>query len=228
MSFEEYRRILEGMELRSGSITDRCRHLILSGEILSKPMSSSDVATVYYRVVGKRIHVSNISKYLQLFQEKGIIRREMEDGKIIWYGSWQATHENSAESLYDQLIHNRRIRKVSRDLFNDGHYASAILEAYKTLNNMVKEKSGLQGDGQDLMARAFNERDPSLLLNGLSTQSEKDEQMGFRFIFMGAMAGIRNPKAHDNVVQRSPMRTLQYLALADLLATRIDEAKERN
>jgi uncharacterized protein (TIGR02391 family) len=223
-SFETYRGSLESLNLRKGSVTDTFRNLILSHEILKKPMTSSEFVIVFYKIAGKRLRSSDIAKYLLPIQKKGIIRRELVDGKILWYGSWQTGPEKAEDSLYDQLIRNKRIRKVSRALYLDGHYSSAIFEAYKAVNNMVKEKTKLESDGKDLMARAFNEQNPVLALNKLSTQSELDEQIGFRFIFMGAMIGVRNPKAHDTVVQRDPIRTLQYLALADLLATRVEES----
>ena len=58
----------------------------------------------------------------------------------------------------------------------------------------------------------------------LQDQTGKDEQEGFRFIFMGAMRGIRNPKGHDMIEQRDPERALEYLALASLLMHRLDDA----
>ncbi|MEA3443042.1 MAG: TIGR02391 family protein [Chloroflexota bacterium] len=57
------------------------------------------------------------------------------------------------------------------------------------------------------------------------TQSDKDEQEGFKFLFMGAMVGIRNPKAHDNVVQADPYRTLEYLSFASLLMRKIEKGE---
>lgn len=75
------------------------------------------------------------------------------------------------------------------------------------------------------MGEAFNVKKPRLRLNELQTDSDSDEQAGFMMLYQGAYLGIRNPKAHDTVEQRDPIRTLQYLALADLLATRVDEAK---
>ena len=75
------------------------------------------------------------------------------------------------------------------------------------------------------MAKAFNEKNPILKLNGLGTAMERDEQEGFRFIFMGAMQGIRNPKAHDRIVQNDEDRALDYLALASLLMRRLDDAE---
>jgi hypothetical protein len=52
-----------------------------------------------------------------------------------------------------------------------------------------------------------------------------DEQEGFMHLYMGAVIGIRNPKAHGMVEQRDPYKTLKYLSFASLLAKRVDEAK---
>jgi uncharacterized protein (TIGR02391 family) len=136
------------------------------------------------------------------------------------------TTEQSGKYLADQL-HNV-IKKVSNELFYDGHYAQAIFEAYKAVNNLVKEKSRREDlDGQELMSTVFNYKNPILRLNKLRSQTDRDEQMGFMFLYMGAMSGIRNPKAHDIVKQDDPTRTMEYLALASLLARRVEESEVR-
>ena len=128
--------------------------------------------------------------------------------------------------LFDELKLHPRIAEVSRSLFVTGHYSSAIFEAFKAVNNFVKEKSGRQDlDGQRLMAEVFSESDPVIKLNRLKTTSERDEQAGFKFIFMGSMSGIRNPKAHDHVELKDPLRALKYLALASLLLERAEEGE---
>lgn len=213
------------MKIREGSATDRIRDLILTGELLEESMTSQSISKKFYEVTGKRIPSNSIIPYMQPFQEQGIVRRRMVEGKIQWYGAWESSHKTKMDSLYDQIILHPSIRSASRALFMDGHYSSAIFEACKSVNNMVKSKSKLEADGQDLMAKAFREDNPILKLNRLKTKSDIDEQSGFRFIMMGTMVGVRNPKAHDIVVQRDPVRALQYLALCDLLAARVDESK---
>lgn len=119
-----------------------------------------------------------------------------------------------------------RIREVSEKLFMDGHYSQAIFEAYKVVNIIVKEKSGRKDlDGQGLMSTVFSRQSPILKLNDLQDDSDYDEQEGFMLLFMGAMTGIRNPKAHDIVNQNDPTRTLEYLAMASLLVRRVEESK---
>ena len=126
--------------------------------------------------------------------------------------------------LFDALSLHPSIVEVSRSLFASSHYAQAIFEAYKCVVNEVRRVSGLlDTDGKDLMAGAFNEREPKIRLNSMATMSDRAEQEGFRFIFMGAVVGIRNPKAHDAIVQNDPYKTLEYLGLASLLLKRIDE-----
>jgi len=48
-----------------------------------------------------------------------------------------------------------------------------------------------------------------------------------KFLFIGAGVEIRNPKVHDRVVQKDPMRTLEYLSFESLLDKRIEEGKKQ-
>lgn len=116
-----------------------------------------------------------------------------------------------------------QIKKVSKDLFNDGHYSQAIFEAYKAVVNEVKYISGKHLDGKPLMEQVFSINNPIIKFNNLQSRSDKDEQVGLMFLFSGAALGIRNPKAHDNIVQTDPFRTLEYLSFASLLLKRLDE-----
>ena len=119
---------------------------------------------------------------------------------------------------------HQKIQAVAGPLYASGHYASAIFEAFKAVNNEVKLLSGLDKDGQQLMAAAFDENHSVLRLNALQSQSDRDEQAGFKFLYMGAILGIRNPKAHDNVANPDEARTLEYLSFASLLMRRLDDA----
>jgi uncharacterized protein (TIGR02391 family) len=107
-------------------------------------------------------------------------------------------------------------------LFESKHYAQAIFEAFKAVECYVKEKTGQTLSGKDLMAKVFREDAPIIKLNDLSDQIDRDEQEGFKFLFMGAMVGIRNPKAHSMIDQQDPYLTLEYLAFASMLLKRID------
>jgi uncharacterized protein (TIGR02391 family) len=118
-----------------------------------------------------------------------------------------------------------KVLDVSGKLFRDGHYEEAIFEAFKALEEYVKEKSGIkQKSGKSLIGYVFDENNPLLKIKYSHPDTAKEEQEGFKLIFMGSMLGIRNPKAHHRIIQQDKVRTMQYLALASLLFKTIDDA----
>lgn len=119
------------------------------------------------------------------------------------------------------------ILESSGALAVDEHFAAAIFAAFRSVEERVRNLSGIGDSGRSLMAHAFDENDPALRLNDQTGWTDRDEQEGFKLIFMGAMQGIRNPKAHELIVQTDQKRTLDYLAFASLLMRRLDDAETR-
>lgn len=143
--------------------------------------------------------------------------------------------KNQLANLFNDLRLHPIVKKASEKLFKDGYYAQAIFEACKALIWYVRQKSKVTTTNDvDLMWQAFGVkysvdppriiRKPVLYLNSLTEMWEIDEQKGFANLFSGTVAGIRNPKAHADIIQRDPYKTLQYLSLISLLARRTDEA----
>lgn len=123
---------------------------------------------------------------------------------------------------FDERNIHPALSSVSLKLFDDGHYSQATFEAYKFLDNEVRKLSGINDSGQKLMMTAFAEGNPKIRLTGLASQSEIDEQLGFKFIFAGAMSAIRNPRGHD--INTDPVgRCLDHLSLASVLYRRVEE-----
>lgn len=118
--------------------------------------------------------------------------------------------------------------KRVRTLFDDAHWEQSVFEAFKYIEKEVKRISGLRGKtGYALMMEAFNENNPKVRFNPLTTDSEIDEQRGYKSIFAGAAAGIRNPRGHEVEIGDTPDEALDYLALASLLLRRLDTAGVR-
>lgn len=101
----------------------------------------------------------------------------------------------------------------------------AIFEAFKAVNSRVKEMTGLRADGTELMGKAFQDENPPIHLADLATSSGRDIQAGFRFLFMGAVRGIRNPDAHELFKPLGEEEALERLGFASMLMRRLDEAK---
>ncbi|AOO83034.1 TIGR02391 family protein [Bosea vaviloviae] len=139
------------------------------------------------------------------------------------FGQQPAAEKGAIHPFDERNIHTD-LAAVSIKLFDDGHYAQATFEAFKLIDNRVKVISGLEDIGFSLMMNALNEAAPRIRLNDLATLSEKDEQKGFRYIFAGAMAGIRNPRGHDNVVDPIDV-CLDHLSIASVLLRTIEGRK---
>jgi uncharacterized protein (TIGR02391 family) len=133
---------------------------------------------------------------------------------------------SSDSSLYDELISDATLRKKTQKLFNDGHHARAVEEAYKLIDNAIKKKSGINDTGQKLMNTAFSVGNPVLRLNGGKNTSEKDEQQGYMQIFAGVMTGIRNPRAHESDWEDTERRALQLIVFANHLLERVSLANK--
>jgi uncharacterized protein (TIGR02391 family) len=119
------------------------------------------------------------------------------------------------------------VREVADRYLESGHPEVAIFEAFKAINNRVKAITGLDLDGSKLMAEAFADSDPPIALSDISTETGKNIQAGFRFLFMGAVRGIRNPDAHELFKALDAEEALETLAFASMLMRRLDEAQLR-
>ena len=180
------------------------------------------------RIMGDEVHQDNYQH--NLTTRKTILQSILDKHEILEIEEEYAVQKKPKDTaklpmqLFDALQLHPDIVAASKSLFESEHYAQAILEAFKTVNNSVKKLTGLSLDGKALMSRSFNEEKPLIALNKLSTQSERDEQEGFKFLFMGAMLGIRNPLAHEDFSSLiEPRRTFEYLGFASLLMGKIEE-----
>jgi uncharacterized protein (TIGR02391 family) len=117
------------------------------------------------------------------------------------------------------------ILAASQGLFDQQHRSAAILQAFVAVAQRVKTLSDLHTDGVDLMARAFALKAPVLVLADLSTETGRNIQMGYHHIFMGTMAAMRNPNAHELFGEIDEDEALEQLAIASLLMRRLDEVE---
>lgn len=131
----------------------------------------------------------------------------------------------AARAAPDQYRFHSEVERVSGELYRNGHYKQAALEAYIMVIAAVKAKSGRNDDGDSLMNHAFgcDGRVPIIQFNSLKTEEERDEQRGFMYLYKG-LVGLRNSKAHSNRLIDDPNRAHEYLALASLLSSLLDLA----
>lgn len=125
---------------------------------------------------------------------------------------------------FDQREIHPRLPQLVKDLFDDGYYSQATFEAYKFVDNEVQRLSGVSQSGFALMMKCFDESSPLIKITPLCTQSEVDEQHGYRFIFAGSVMAIRNPRGHKHSVTDTPDQCLDHLGLASMLLRRLEDA----
>ena len=139
-----------------------------------------------------------------------------------------ARESPDSSDFFEGLVTNIQLQQSSGPLFRDQYYARAVEEAFKCLNNVVKDKSeNTQQDGAALMRTAFSANSPVLLLNSLQSQSDRDEQQGYMDIFAGSMVGIRNPRAHEHGLVDEPEVALELLVLAIHLMRKLNAATKK-
>ena len=124
-----------------------------------------------------------------------------------------------------KLVLHKRIFDVSFKKFKDNYYAESVEAAFKEINTRLKAiykvYRGNELDGTNLYENVFSASNPLLKIGNLETLSEKNEQMGYQFMFKGAWMSIRSPKAHANVFI-SEEEAFDRLILASMLMKKID------
>lgn len=134
---------------------------------------------------------------------------------------WQQDQTEKPDWL--RLNLHPKIIEAARELMDDGYYRQAISQTYVSLVSSVKEKSGrLDLDNSPLMQQVFSKNDPLLRCS-----SDPDEQLGFMWLFSGAVMAIRNPRAHkmSDETDKNVDRALEWLAFASALFRILDDAE---
>jgi len=119
--------------------------------------------------------------------------------------------------------------EVAKQRVLRGFYADAVEAAFKEINVRVKTQANgfvdESKDGASLMQKVFSPEKPIIDFRKDTSQSEKDVQQGYMFMFSGAMSGIRNPKAHANEHIEID-DAYRKLAFASMLMYKLDEGKK--
>lgn len=110
--------------------------------------------------------------------------------------------------------------------YNSEHYSNAILDSIQFLGDIIREKSGLESDGQSLIGEAFGGKNPKIKLNKLKTESEKNIQKGTENILRGIYSSYRNPRSHSKV-EDSENGANEIIIFINHLLKQIDQSKGR-
>jgi uncharacterized protein (TIGR02391 family) len=164
---------------------------------------------------------ASIKKYklIKTEQERVLSQKFFQDSGAKWNNTdfWSLIHKD--------------ITTHAKKRFDDGYYADAVESACKELiyrvKGLYKDKTGKELDGKHLMFKAFGfQRDdpnPILCLDDIFSDSGKNIQEGYMYLFAGTVSGIRNPKAHKNI-DITPERAIHLIFIVSLLMHKLDDA----
>ncbi|GAA4994823.1 hypothetical protein GCM10023205_79670 [Yinghuangia aomiensis] len=119
------------------------------------------------------------------------------------------------------------IESAAGQLFADGHYSDAVLRAFKAVEHRVQQITGSSEIGQRLMNSAFGGASPQLDVARATGPATAGERDGFKMLYIGAMVGIRNVRAHGDHPLDDANEARDAIAFASLLMRRIDWAVDR-
>ena len=99
-------------------------------------------------------------------------------------------------------------------LFDDGHYSQASLEAFKFVEQLLRDGAQLpHGYGSGLIKAALGGDDPPVKLKCPPTESYPKFRDNFEKMLLGAFGNLRNPHGHKSI-DMSPDECLDELTIA--------------
>lgn len=108
------------------------------------------------------------------------------------------------------------------------NYFHAVFEAMKNITAKIRRLSGGSGDGAALVHNAFGQKYglPLLAINPLLTETQRGEQNEFVNLQKGLYGTIRNPLAHDPMVEwdMGEQDALDILTTISLVHRKLDQA----
>ncbi|WP_100065139.1 TIGR02391 family protein [Miniphocaeibacter massiliensis] len=174
---------------------------------LNKFNDSSIVIKVIEYVFADKMHDCNSSEWQSaLFDINKVIQylglKVNDSGKVVktikveTFSDGQKNFNMIKDKLSLFEIHPLILNLCNPEIVEE-NYFHLILEASKIPLNKVRQLTGSKSDGNTLIIDSFNHKKPLVVLNSLSTQSEKSEYFGLKALLNTIVYFYRNPKAHE-------------------------------
>ncbi len=170
--------------------------------------------------LGRHIDFGMDNDYLNIIKNDLPEIEKKADAQLL-----NSQNKNEQEKTGIEDLLHPIILKHSYQLYKDGHLRESVFNAITAIYDFIRDKTGLEEDGDRLIGQAMSIHSPVLILSEIDSESGQNDQKGFMQIFKGAYQGIRNPKAHSLMHDLTPIKAAQYLVFASLLARRVDEAE---
>ncbi|MBZ8176417.1 TIGR02391 family protein [Corynebacterium poyangense] len=155
-----------------------------------------------------------------------------DDGVVISTDRARTVSEAKArtEQLRQKLIRRSThpdVLTYCRPELVQNDYYEAVFESIKGLGSKLRQLSGIDEDGSNLVDGAMLGSSPLVRINSLQTKSQRSEQVGVANLVKGLFSAFRNPAAHEPRIEwsLSEQDALDVLGTLSLIHRRLDEAE---
>jgi uncharacterized protein (TIGR02391 family) len=153
-----------------------------------------------------------------------------QDGKF--YAITAAETIDEAHKRVNSLTAKFRGRRLHSEVWKycraellQENYFHAVFEATKGLAQRIRDLSGVEEDGANLVDKVFAINHPILAINSLQTETEQSEHKGFANLLRGCFGAVRNPLAHQpKILWEGEDDAADYLTLLSLMHRKLDDA----
>ena len=111
-----------------------------------------------------------------------------------------------------------------RGNYNQANYTGAILDATYFLTDLLRKRSGEDGDGANLVGQALGGLNPKIKISKDQSETETSIQRGMEQIIRGWYLGIRNPRVHGKF-NDSELDAFSLITFVGFLTNQIEKAK---
>lgn len=128
-------------------------------------------------------------------------------------------------ALKERNVHPDVLKFCKAELLHD-NYFHAVFETTKSVADKIRDLSGQTSDGNDLIDIVFTVNNPILIINNLTTETEKSEHKGFANLLRGFFGMFRNTTAHSPKIKWTIEENdaLDIMTLASLFHRRLDKS----
>lgn len=112
------------------------------------------------------------------------------------YNEGQTRYHSLQNKLSALAIHPKILTLCKPEILNE-NYFHLVFEASKVVLETIRDLSGKNKDGNQLVNECFSGNPPILVINQLKSDTEKSEQAGLKSLLQTIVYIYRNPKAHE-------------------------------
>lgn len=108
--------------------------------------------------------------------------------------------------------------------YEKSNFTGAILDSFYYLSDLLRKKSGAEGDGAALIGQALGGATPKIKLNRLQSDSEWNVQKGVEQMLRGFYQAVRNPRSHEKTTDTEEDSQV-LIVFVGYIVRQIDQAK---